>query len=588
MKKKILVYSLGLVVCFAAIGSIAVNHTEKESVTVVTEEKKVPVCNAADTIDAGALSEEISLTENIDDVEEVEKTTEYLAYYFDISLENDGFIGGLKKICPEYKYTEETLSGAEMVKASIAAVGKEALAQTYSEEKIEERFEFYGIYEKNKKKSDIDSELKSYIVCALDLGMIDEEMAQSAINGEVNEEQQEELLMSVANMCGKGRNYIGYSNDENIYADLRFLYGLYPAFTEEELCEIATIALEDKNVQECVLKKAEYDARFLPALTISYSHESIEHMEQLIGLLNSENIVAKVQLEPKMIITKEDIKKAEKAKEETNDKKENSDKKIVENIGTLKYDLVFEFEAQEDMTRFGEVVEKYAKVQEALEENKEASDETETANEKTTDNEKASENETVPVIADSEKEAVYMAEESESMLSDENAREIEKIIVENDNGKLEFYCLLENTEDIKEEVLELAKEQELSIGEVKEEPETEEAETEKIKTEKENSQTEKKEEPEKKSQKKNTEIETKEKQTNTTKSEEAKEEQTTEEKATEKEASETNEAEEILEYSLKLYSKKYTCNKEFFFKLGGVDKEETEEQTTEQNTTDKK
>ena len=565
MKKKILIYSLGLVVCLTAVGGMATNYVKKESETVVTEEKKIPVRNAADTIDAGALSEEISLTENIDDTEDIEKTTEYLACYFDISLEKDGFIGGLKKICPSYaevngeeeaieetteekvseenNQVEKVLSGAEMVKASVVSAGKESLAQTYSDEKVTERLEFYGIHETNKKKSDTDSELKKYIACALDLGMIDEETVQNAISGELTEEEQTELLMSVANICGKGRNYIGYSNDENIYADLRFLYGLYPAFAEEELCEAAGFALANENVQECVLKKAEYDARFLPALTICYSHESLEHMEQLIGLLNSENIVAKVQLEPKMVITKEDVEKAEEAKAEeakteSEDSAESLEEKRVESIGILKYDLVFEFETQEDMMHFCDVVEKYAKVQVAGTEDGEQEDKTEQ------DTEEATENEMEPLIADSETEAIYMAEEAEYMLSDENTREIEKITIENDNGKLEFYCLSENTEEIKEKVLEQAEEQELSITEIKED-ETKTLEEKAI------------EEITKKAIEKITE------------------------KATEKATSEENETEEILEYSLKLYSKKYTCNKEFFFWLGGVDAEETEAETEE-------
>ena len=556
MKKKILIYSFGLVVCLMAVGSMAANYVQKESVTVVKEEKKVPVRNAADTIDAGALSEEISLTENIDDTEDIEKTTEYLACYFDISLEKDGFIGGLKKICPSYaevngeeeaieetteekvseenNQVEKVLSGAEMVKASVVSAGKESLAQTYSDEKVTERLEFYGIHETNKKKSDTDSELKKYIACALDLGMIDEETVQNAISGELTEEEQTELLMSVANICGKGRNYIGYSNDENIYADLRFLYGLYPAFAEEELCEAAGFALANENVQECVLKKAEYDARFLPALTICYSHESLEHMEQLIRLLNSENIVAKVQLEPKMVITKEDVEKAEEAKAESEDSAESIEEKSVESIGILKYDLVFEFETQEDMMHFCDVVEKYAKVQVAETEDRDQTDKTEQ------DTEEATENEMKPLIADSETQAIYMAEEAEYMLSDENTREIEKITIENDNGKLEFYCLSENTEEIKEKVLEQAKEQELSITVIEED-----------------------------------EVKT---------LEEIAIEKITKkaiEKITEKATSEGNETEEKLEYSLKLYSKKYTCNKEFFFQLGGVDVEETEAETEE-------
>lgn len=559
MKKKILIYSLGFVLCLTAIGGMATNYVKKESETVVTEEKKIPVRNAADTIDAGALSEEISLTENIDDTEDIEKTTEYLACYFDISLEKDGFVGGIKKICPSYaevngeeeaieetteekvseenNQVEKVLSGAEMVKASVVSAGKESLAQTYSDEKVTERLEFYGIHETKKKKSDTDSELKKYIACALDLGMIDEEMAQSAISGELTEEEQTELLMSVANICGKGRNYIGYSNDENIYADLRFLYGLYPAFAEEELCGAAGLALANENVQECVLKKAEYDARFLPALTICYSHESLEHMEQLIGLLNSENIVAKVQLEPKMVITKEDVEKTEEEKAESEDCEESIEEKRVESIGNRKYDLVFEFETQEDMMHFCDVVEKYAKVQVAGTEDGEQEDKEDKTEQ---DTEEATENEMESLIADSETEAIYMAEEAEYMLSDENTREIEKITIENDNGKLEFYCLPENTEEIKEKILELAKERELSIVEIKED----EAKT----------------------------LE-----------EKAIEEITKKaiEKITEKATAEENETEEKLEYSLKLYSKKYTCNKEFFFQLGGVDAEETEAETEE-------
>ncbi len=605
MKKKILVYSLGIVVCLAAISGIDAN-SEKENVIVVTQEKKVPVRNASETLDAEAISAEISLTEKIDDTEGVEKTNEYLSYYFDISLEKDGFVGGLKKICPTYeeeieelskekernaekeieeekevseetseesteeateKSTEETadedksqgeeataISGAEMIKSAVIAVGKEELVQTYSEEKTEERLEFYGVHINSKKQADTDNELKKYIVCAMDLGMIDEYMAQNALDGELREEEQAEILMSVANICGKGRNYIGYSNDERIYADLRFMHGLYPTLTEEELSEISALILEDKNVQECVLKRAEYDARFLPSLTICYSHESIEHMEQLIGLLNRENIVAKVQLEPKMLITKQDIKEAEKAKKGTKDSTDNSEEKSVESIGTLKYDLVFEFETKDDMVRFSEMVDLFAKVQE-----------TEETNDKET--EKHS------IIADSEMEAVYMAEESEHMQAAGNTRKIEKISVENDNGILEFYCLTENTDSIKEKVLELAKEQEFSIAEIKIEKENKEEQTEELETEETESKTTE-------TESEIIETETEEKQTvkekDKAKKTESKEDELKEKEEKESETNETiSDKSRIEEAELKLYSEKYVCNKEFFFNLGGVDVEET-------------
>ena len=102
------------------------------------------------------------------------------------------------------------------------------------------------------------------------------------------------------------------------------------------------------------------------------------------------------------------------------------------------YDLVFEFETKEDMVRFSEVVAQYASAPEESEEEK-------------------------AVISDSEIMAVYVAEEAEHMLDNANTREIEKIIVENDNGKLELYCLMEDTDTIKEKLEELTEEQEISF-----------------------------------------------------------------------------------------------------------------------------
>ena len=152
MKKKILVYSLGVAVCLASIGGIVLKSAEKESLTVVTEEKKIPLRNAADTLDAGALTEETSLTEMIDDTEGIEKTTEYLSYYFDISLEKDGYMGGLKKICPSY--IEENTSDEEIEKTE---PNKEELTEESTEEAPEESTKVST----GKTSNDKDDEIKN-------------------------------------------------------------------------------------------------------------------------------------------------------------------------------------------------------------------------------------------------------------------------------------------------------------------------------------------------------------------------------------------------------------------------------------------
>lgn len=449
MKKKKLVYGLGVMLCLAGGAGAAVNILTDTGEKIVTEGKKLPVRSAAGIFEADALSDEASLTEGIDDTESTEKTAEYLGYYFNISPEKDDFFTALEKICPSSDgEKEEELSNEvsseqkeekEPIEAAVIAVGKQDLALTYSEEKIKERLEFYGVSEAKNKNVEY-----SYIVCALDLGMINGETAQHAVDGEMTEEEQSNLLMSIATLVGKGRNYLGYSNDSDIFARLRFLYELYQPFSEEEMEPVAGLLFKEELTGECVLKKSAYDARFLPSLTVYYSHASLEHMEQLLGLLNSENIVVKVQLEPKMLIGKADAKQLAQlaSKEETEEqaKKKTEEKEtLIEEtsgscVGTLGYDLVLEFENQEDMARFEVLVEEYAQI-----------------TEKDSDTEEAVES-FRRVISGAESEHIYVTAANEKLLEGKKSKEIEKIIIENENARLEMYCLSEHTDSVKEKM----------------------------------------------------------------------------------------------------------------------------------------
>lgn len=478
MKKKI-IYFFGIAFCLIAVMTALQNETiEKKS--VVLEKRTLPKLQAGEILNADALTEEASLTGMIDDTEASEKVAEYLSYYFDISLEDIGFYAALDKLCEknteetgeaeteeieteesetEEIETEETKTeeieteteeeseirtekeaGADMIKAAVISAGKEPLALTYSEDKIEERLQFYGINDTPDKRYSRYKEY-NYLVCALDLGMIDEKTAQNAIGGTLSLEEQQNLLMAAANVMGKGRNYLGYSNDKDIYAKLGSLYALYAPFAEESFEDIKDALSAENEIKNCVLKKTEYDARFLPDLTVWYSHTSLEHMQQLLGLLNSENMVAKVQLEPKMILWNEKTEKPEKTEEgET------------AGAGILQYDLVLEFEEEEDIRFFAEIVNEYIRTEE-------------------TDKNR---------LTDSEEELLYFTEGKAAGEVFNNTKEIEEITVETKDARLSIYTLTEQAQSIKEKIAELIKEKGTEGQEQETETQTDETEEEQL------------------------------------------------------------------------------------------------------------
>ncbi len=446
MKKKMVLYMTGVAVCMLAVVGLY-RVTGSSSAYETVEEKKLPVRNAAIEKEAEALSGEESLTETIDDMEGAEKTEEYLSYYFGISLKEDGFSASLQKIClsdekaeseREEKSETEKWPALSMIEETIKAVGKEQLAYTYSEEKVKKRMEFYGISD-NQKKEKKREEKKAFLICALDLNLINQETAQHALDGELSDEEQNSLLMAAAGICGKGRNCLGYSNEADIFAKLRFVQGLYEPFSDETLYEAVHLLLEEELTEECVLKSTSYEARFLPSLTVVYRHESLEHMEELLGLLNSENLVAKVQLEPKCQFDKSDAeqlkgwaeeKEAEEKEKEGKDKeaeteeaKEEAQTDVVPCFGSFSYDLVLEFETKEDMARFEELVNEYSVFVEEAEYTYVAAGSTEASEENSDDS---------------------SSEESQNV----NNREIEKVTILSDRTKMELYCLSEEVEEL--------------------------------------------------------------------------------------------------------------------------------------------
>ena len=183
------------------------------------------------------------------------------------------------------------------VKAAVAAADYEELALSYPEDKIKDRLEQYGV------KMDETNEYARYVAAALDTSLITSETAKKVVAEDAfTAEDEISLLMAIANANGDARNYLGMSNDPDIYAKLDQAWNSFILFDDSKLAEIGKEAVQNKVTTGYGLKSAAYSARFLPELTLQYGHSDIKHVHQLMGLLNSENITAKVQLEPKISI----------------------------------------------------------------------------------------------------------------------------------------------------------------------------------------------------------------------------------------------------------------------------------------------
>lgn len=244
---------------------------------------------------------------------------------------------------------EEAVSYIEAVKLAVKAANFEELALGYTKEKIEAK----GL------PAEIENEDAAYVACALDTGLISE-TALSSMTQTISQEDAINLLMAVADANGNARNFLGYTNEADIYGKLMKACEEAALFENEKLQTIGEQAVMNGVTTGYNLLNTHYSANFIPELTLRYGHSTTIHAAQLIGLLNSEGIVAKVQLEPKTSIFEYLPEWGDVPPATPNYRVEvvNEDLMLAY---SLEYDLVLEFETIEDKVRFNDIVETYAK-----------------------------------------------------------------------------------------------------------------------------------------------------------------------------------------------------------------------------------
>lgn len=250
---------------------------------------------------------------------------------------------------------EPELLLSQAIRNAVLAADYEELALSYPEDKINDRLTTYEL------ETAGDPETDRYIVTGLDAQLFDAETAAEALQGETaSSEQLADLLYNVAEAQGKTRQYLAYSDDPKIDALLQQVWQTFAIFSDEDLNEIGRQAVEQQLVTGFNVKRGAFDAKFDPDYTLQYGHSSLEHAHQLMVLLNSEDIRAKVQLEPKVSIYEYLLDWGEPSEPTLTYAVEEVDDDFYL-AHAVEYDLLLEFDTEEEMLRFDELVQTYAK-----------------------------------------------------------------------------------------------------------------------------------------------------------------------------------------------------------------------------------
>lgn len=234
------------------------------------------------------------------------------------------------------------LYGETLYRTAVKDLKMEELADTYSQEKVKNSLKGY------KKVREDQQELAAKAVL-VDLGAITVEDLNSGKNLD------KQLGEFVTDYINTRENYIGNVSDKNIIERLNNRWNRGEIITDSSLAPVLNKALKKGLTTGYNIKDRKEYSNFDESLTVSYGHSDMIHASQIIGLLKSEGIDAKVNLELK---TSAFIYLPEWG--------ESSYVTTTMPDGTiiahpLEYDLKLQFENQKDKERFFTLIDKYAK-----------------------------------------------------------------------------------------------------------------------------------------------------------------------------------------------------------------------------------
>jgi hypothetical protein len=249
----------------------------------------------------------------------------------------------------------EPLGAVNAVQIALKAAGLKELAYTYPQDKVEKALAKLPL-----KPAALGQQAAQELAAAVDTGLL-----PPAYYGELKPGAKASadlaavLIGKALTFKGQYKHYLGYVSDPDIYAKLTDAFETSDIIHADELQKIVDAALEQNLVTGYNLKDTRYEPNFVDSLSLVYGHSDLTHALQLIGLLRSEGIDAKVQFEPKtsaFVYLKE---WGDPAPSDLYEVKQIANGNYIEYA--KEYDIAFEFDNAADKQRFNSIVLAYAK-----------------------------------------------------------------------------------------------------------------------------------------------------------------------------------------------------------------------------------
>lgn len=244
-----------------------------------------------------------------------------------------------------------SLFGQDIYQESVNKLEMTELSNTYSKEKIERSLKGY----KKLKKEKLEELASKAVLVDLQAITVDDLNYSKNINLK--------LENYISDFKDISENSLGNISDKNIIERINKKYSTFKVIEKNSLIDSLNIALAKKLTTGYNIKTKSTYANFNPELSLSYGHNGIKHANQLITLMKSEGLDAKVQIEPKTSAYLHMPDWGEPATPNI----VMEDGQIV--ITPLEYDLQFEFKDKADKMKFIQLIDKYAKKDEVDEEN---------------------------------------------------------------------------------------------------------------------------------------------------------------------------------------------------------------------------
>lgn len=194
---------------------------------------------------------------------------------------------------------EKSLHVREAVSLAVQAARMGELAQTFPAQKVTSVLNKLNMPD-SLTAGALTFEQAQEAAVAIDLGLLPRELYEDfRLNSAVEENQAALLVTKVMAVHGQYKNYIGTIVEDNIYGKLNKAILNSKKVNEESLLAVLDEGVKQGLMTGYNLRDMRNNSNFDESLTLRYGHENVIHAQQLIGLLRSEGLNAKIQLEPK-------------------------------------------------------------------------------------------------------------------------------------------------------------------------------------------------------------------------------------------------------------------------------------------------